>query len=134
MLPIFDGVLGIANKLLDFIPDPNKKAEFAAELQKEQMAADLQMAQMQATINQAEATSTNWFVAGWRPAAGWLGVLGLTWAALGLPLARCILAVRHSSVLLPDVNTQVLESILFGMLGLGAYRTIEKVKDAEGNR
>ena len=134
MIPILDGVLGIANKLLDFIPDPNKKAAMAADLAKEQQNAELQLAQMQADINKVEAGSVNWFVAGWRPAAGWLGVVGLFWASVGLPVARSFLAIFHSTVVLPDVNTQVLQSLLFGMLGLGAMRTVEKIQDAEGNR
>ena len=134
MIPILDGVLGIANKLLDFIPDPNKKAALAAELEKQRRDAELQLAQMQADINKIEAGSTNWFVAGWRPAAGWLGVLGLLWASVGLPVFRCVLAMVHSQVILPDVDTNILQTLLFGMLGLGAMRTVEKVKDSAGNR
>jgi hypothetical protein len=134
LIPVLDGILSITNKLLDFIPDPNKKAALAAELAKQQQDAELQLAQMQADINKIEAGSINWFVAGWRPAAGWLGVLGLTWSSIGLPVARSFLALAHSTVQLPDVNTQVLQTLLFGMLGLGVMRTVEKVQNAEGNR
>lgn len=134
MIPVIDGIIALARKGLDLIPDPNKKAELKAQLDSEQAVATLQLAQMQADINKIEAGSINWFVAGWRPAAGWLGVGGLAYACIGLPLFRCFLAVIHSTVILPDVNTEVLQSVLFGMLGLGAFRTIEKVKDAEGNR
>jgi hypothetical protein len=32
------------------------------------------------------------------------------------------------------MDTNLTMQILIGMLGLGAYRTVEKVKGAEGNR
>lgn len=131
---ILDGILGFATKILDFIPDPNKRAELAAKLEEERAQAEIQLAQMQADINKIEAGSTNWFVAGWRPAAGWLGVVGLAWASIGLPILRCVLSLHHSDIVLPDVNSQILQTLLFGMLGLGAMRTTEKIKDAEGNR
>jgi len=34
----------------------------------------------------------------------------------------------------PQLEMDTLMTVLFGMLGLGAYRTVEKVKGAEGNR
>ncbi len=39
------------------------------------------LVQGQLDINKIEAASTNWFVAGWRPAVGWIGALALAYSA-----------------------------------------------------
>jgi hypothetical protein len=103
----------IVKPLINLIPDPNARARAAEKMQE----LEVSLAQGQLKVNEAEAASANWFVAGWRPACGWLcvGALGYSTVvapALGLPPG--------------DVSTLV--SILFGMLGLGTLRTVEKIK------
>jgi hypothetical protein len=130
MTPLLLPILGIAEKVLDrVIPDKaaaeKAKLEMAAELQ----GQDFQLALEQIKVNVEEAKSTNWFVAGWRPACGWVGVLALGYAAIGEPIARFVaLTMFNYTGLFPLIDTSITMQILFGILGLGAYRTVEKVK------
>ncbi len=75
------------------------------------------VAEQQSAINAEEAKSANWFVAGWRPACGWLCVGALAYASILAPILH-----------LPPGNTETLITLLFGMLGLGSMRTLEKFK------
>ena len=43
---------------------------------------------MQAWRNEIKAASSNLFVSGWRPAVGWVGVLGLAYQFLGYPFMQ----------------------------------------------
>ena len=60
---------------------------------------------------------------------------GLAYAALIEPFARFIAKVGFGYVGdFPVIDTNLTMQILMGMLGLGAMRSIEKIKGAEGNR
>lgn len=123
-------LLGIASKVIDrVIPDKaaaeKAKLEMAAALQSQ----EFQLAIEQIKVNQEEAKSTNWFVAGWRPACGWIGAFALGYAAVFEPFARFIATVAFEyNGQFPVLDTTITMQILFGILGLGAYRSIEKVK------
>jgi hypothetical protein len=131
------------SKLIDkLLPDPAQKAQAALELSKLQqsgelakLASDTDLAKGQLDINKVEAASTNWFIAGWRPAVGWVGVFALAYAAILNPVGQFAAEVIWNyKGAFPVIDTTVTMQLLFGLLGLGAYRTIEKVKGAEGNR
>lgn len=109
--------------------------EIDAELQKFFADNGIRLQLAQIGVNEAEAHSTNWFVAGWRPAVGWIGALALAYAAIGEPLARFVaqVGVGYSGAF-PAIDTGITMQVLFGLLGLGVYRTIEKVRSAEGRR
>lgn len=86
-------------------------------------------------VNQVEAASTNWFIAGWRPFCGWVGGIGLAYVAIIEPIARFVAQVIFAYTGgFPAIDTTVSMQVLCGMLGLGALRTWEKGKGAEGNR
>jgi hypothetical protein len=108
--------------------DPAKLAELEAK------ALELEQGMMtaQTRINEIEAGSSSWFVAGWRPAAGWLTVCGLGWATFVVPIWNWIAKLANVPTP-PVIDTSVLVSLLIGMLGLGAYRTYEKKSDSQGN-
>ena len=100
-----------------------------------QLNADLQAMVGQLEINKQEAASTSWFVAGWRPFIGWICGLGLGYVAIVEPLARFVAAVWFGyKGAFPQIDTSLTMQVLLGMLGLGAMRSLEKVKGAEGNR
>jgi len=123
---------GIADK---FWPDKTEveKAKLAEELQLVMNEYNLSAGQID--INKVEAASTNWFVAGWRPAVGWIGVLGLAYAAFLEPTMRFVGTVMfHYAGQYPTVDVNITLQVLFGLLGLGAMRTYEKSKGTEGNR
>jgi hypothetical protein len=92
----------------------------------------LQLAQV--AVDQEEAKSVNWFVAGWRPACGWVGAIGLLYIAFIEPLMRFIAKMNGYNGEFPEIDTQITFQVLSGMLGISVMRTVEKVKNAEGNR
>ena len=92
----------------------------------------LDLAQIE--VNKAEAASLSLFVAGWRPAIGWICGAGLAYAAILEPLARFMAQVGFGySGAFPSIDTTLTMQVLLGMLGLGAMRSVEKVKGAAGN-
>lgn len=126
-----DDILGAGLKIFEkIIPDPKAKAEAELELFKMKQAGDfkeleaqLEVIRNQAEINKIEAANTNMFIAGWRPAAGWVCVIGLGYQFIARPL----LVGLGGFAALPTID-EVLMELLFGMLGLGAFRTAEKFK------
>ena len=102
-------------------PDKSEEA-------KQELAVALALAQGQMATNTAEASNTNWFVAGWRPFIGWICGTGLAYQFLVYP----ILIAFVPNIVQLDMGTLI--TLLGGMLGLGAMRTIEKKSGVEGNR
>lgn len=83
--------------------------------------------------NTEEAKSTNWFVAGWRPAVGWICAAALGYATILEPVARFVATVAGWKGGFPIIDTSLTMQVLIGMLGLGAMRTVEKNKNSAGN-
>lgn len=139
MIPIFDILTPIIGKVLDFIPDPQKKAEAQLKLQQELdrnseaiLGALTAVDAKQAETNTEEAKSSNLFVAGWRPAIGWVCGVAFGWAFIGQPFATFILAaVGHPISNLPIVNLGDMMPVLLGMLGLAGMRTWEKTQSVQ---
>lgn len=72
------------------------------------------------------------FIAGWRPAVGWICAMSLFYAAILEPAARFIAAVVFGyKGVFPVIDTFLTLQVLFGILGLGAMRTREKEKKVE---
>ncbi|MCH2240940.1 MAG: holin family protein [Aquabacterium sp.] len=117
------------------IPDPQAAAD--AKLKAMEMAqrgdlavldADLKIALGQIAVNQEEA-KTDLFRGGWRPGAGWVCVFGLAYQALIRPMGPWAFRVLGLDVPdLPEIDTETLTALLFGMLGLGGFRTFERVR------
>lgn len=130
------GLFDLANKVFDKIfPDPESKLRAQMEMFKLQQSGELavlnaetQMAMGQLEINKVEAGSDSFFKSGWRPAVGWTCVFGLVYQFVFLPFATFFLEVNQVAAKLPSMNLDTLMTLLFGLLGLGAYRTVEKVK------
>jgi len=137
--PILEIGKGIINRLF---PDPAQAAAAQLELLKmqqngelAQLAAETDLAKLQLQVNVEEAKSTNWFVAGWRPFVGWTCGAGLVYVAVLEPLARFAAKVAFGySGEFPSISTDITLQVLLGMLGLGAMRSVEKIKGGEANR
>ena len=129
---LIPAIAGIVDKL---IPDPKVAAEAklrAVELaQRGELAgldADVKLALGQMEINKAEAT-TDKFRGGWRPAAGWVCVMGLFYSFLLKPLLPWVATVAGlQAPELPAIDTMELMVLLGGMLGLGGMRTAERLR------
>lgn len=136
MLPIIATLLPMLTSVIDkIIPNvaerEKAKAELAlklAEQETELLKLFTQIDQGQIDINKEEAKSSSLFVAGWRPYVGWVCGFGCSWAFVLKPIADWALAVAHSTVTTPVLNTAELMSLLLGLLGMGAIRSFEKVK------
>lgn len=79
----------------------------------------------QTDINIEEAKSDSLFKSGWRPAAGWACVSGLFYQILFRPLLSWV-SLNIGWQIPPSLEIDTLMTLLFGMLGLGAYRSYEK--------
>jgi hypothetical protein len=128
-------VFDFGSKVLDKIfPDPVKAQEAKIELFKLQqtgelaaLAAETDLAKGQINVNVEEAKSSDRFVSGWRPFAGWVGGFGFAYAALLEPLLRFIAAVAFNYTgTFPALDTTITMQLLFGLLGLGGLRSLDK--------
>ena len=78
--------------------------------------------------DKAEAASPSLFVAGWRPAIGWTCAAALAYQFLLAPLAVWVGFLIGHPVPKPPTLDEHLWELMFGMLGLGALRSLEKIK------
>jgi hypothetical protein len=131
-------VFNLGSKIIDkFWPDKVEAERVKIELFKmtqagefKELEAELEKARMQVEVNTAEAQSGSNFRGGWRPFIGWICGLGLAYAVLLQPLITGVVRAtvpEMQGFVMPDVQTDALMALLFGMLGLGGYRTYEKV-------
>lgn len=131
------GVADLFKTVMDEIklsPEQRAAAEQSLLTHQERMqelANQLLVAQTE--INKQEAASPNWFVAGWRPACGWVCSLGLGVQFLINPLATWIAALAGHSIQFPSLDMGTLITLLIGLLGLGGYRTYEKTQGVQNN-
>lgn len=123
-------VLDIGGKLIDRLwPDPATRDAAKLELFKAQQSGELQilandtlLAKAQIEVNVEEAKSPSLLVSGWRPSIGWVCSGGLAYQFIVYPIAIAWVP----KIVQLDMGT--LLTLLFGMLGLGAMRTTEKLK------
>ena len=117
--------LDIGGKLIDRLwPDPQQRDAAKLELLKMQQAGEL----AQIAVNQEEARSASVFVAGWRPAIGWVCGAACAWNWIGLPVTKAVLLIIGGVAidLKPADLTEMLP-VLMGMLGLSGLRTVERL-------
>ena len=99
-----------------------KKAELEIKMQEFEAAAQ----NAQAEINKIEASSANMFVAGWRPAFGWLGVLIVAMIYVVNPI------LAYFGIKIVQADMADLWPVITGILGLGGMRSYEKGRKVEG--
>jgi hypothetical protein len=135
MNPIVDAVAGIAKSVIERIwPDPAQQAEAQLKLAQlvqngelARLTAETDLAKGQIAINQVEAARPSLLVSGWRPAVGWVCVGGLFYQVLVRPLLGWGASNMLGWTMPPSLELDTLMTLLFGLLGLGAYRTKEKL-------
>lgn len=125
---IISGVGGIIDDL-----HTSDEEKLKAVLQEKAM--DVELARGQIETNTAEAGHKNLLVAGWRPALGWIGAAALGYKFILHPLITWgwVLFQGQGWVPMdlappPSVDAGELYPIIFGMLGLGGMRSLEKIK------
>jgi len=97
------------------------------EQEKQELAAALTVVQGQLEINKVEAAHSSIFVAGWRPASGWICNIGLLYTFLLQPLLTWLCTVAGVAQP-PGIPFDALYVLLGSLLGVGTLRTVDKVK------
>jgi hypothetical protein len=122
-------IVEIGARLLDkIIPDKDARDKAQAELLRAAQDQEFQLAFAQIKVNEAEAQNGNLFVSGWRPAVGWVCVVGLSYNFVIYPLLLWVVASTGAEFKPPSLLSDTLMELVLGMLGLGALRTVEKWK------
>lgn len=120
---IGEAVGGIGKAALDIraaitgkaVLDPAKEAELEMKLAE----VEAQVAAAQTAVNAAEAAKGG-FAGNWRPALGWVCVLGLATKFLLIP------GLTYFGLAAPVLDTSEMMTLVVGMLGLVGARSYEK--------
>ncbi len=121
---LFDGFAGLAGTVIERLwPDATEADKVKLESLKVHMASEMAVH----ATNQEEAKHPSVFVAGWRPAVGWICASGLGYSFLLQPLLAWLSTVAAVPAP-PELDVGHLIGLLGGMLGLGGLRTYEGVK------
>lgn len=125
---IVEGIGQLADDL--FTSDEER---LKAEIELKRLDVDVAMGQM--AVNTAEAGHSSVFVAGWRPAIGWVGAAAMAYQFLLYPMLVWGWSLMQAKGWVPDslkpppmLDTDALWVILSGMLGIAGMRSVEKVK------
>ena len=123
---IIDSVGKVAS---DLITTDKERIELELEGKRIDQATDL--AQME--VNKTEAQNQNLFVAGWRPAIGWVGAAAMAYQFLLYPLLVWSWTWMQAEQIVPQevkpppmLDTEALWVILSGMWGIAGMRSFEK--------
>lgn len=128
-MSVIASLVGPVSGLLGkYVEDKDQRNLLAHEIatMTEKYAQENALAQM--AVNKAEAASSSIFVSGWRPATGWVCVLGMAGNFIVTPFANFVLALLEVEVVIPLVPLDTMMPVLLGLLGLGGLRTLEKTK------
>ena len=125
---IIDSVGKVAS---DLITTDKERVQLELEGKRIDQATDL--AQME--VNKTEAQNQNLFVAGWRPAIGWVGAAAMAYQFLAYPLLVWSWTWMQAEQIVPQevkpppmLDTEALWVILSGMLGIAGMRSFEKTR------
>ena len=127
-LGIVNAVAPIVGKVIDRIPDPAARERASQEIDAALLKLAMEQSAAQSDINRIEAQSGSLLQAGWRPSVGWVCVAGLALNVVIAPLGVWTAGLFGKVVPMPPISTELVLSLLFPLLGLGAYRTFEKIK------
>ncbi len=117
-----------------FITTDKERTEMQIERDKAQQdhqyrmeLLDQQLDLAQTEVNKVEAANPSLFVAGWRPAIGWVCALALFYQFLTYPILQWLWPDHKPTPL--DINS--LYPLIFGMLGIAGMRSFEKFKGVD---
>ena len=121
---------GLAKGLDSLFTSDEERAKAKLALQVELQKPHI----MQAMANIHEAQHPNWFVAGWRPAIGWLcgACLGYHWLIKDfIVIMITLLSERASEIIpmMPTIDSGEITGLVLALLGLGGLRTYEKLNN-----
>ena len=114
---VVDAATGVANIIDKFVETPDERS--AADMLLAKMAQ--RPGELQVELNKIEAGHRSLFVAGWRPALGWICAFGLGFTFLVNPVIQWA-----TGELGPELPHDIMLELVIGMLGLAGLRTAEK--------
>ncbi len=89
-------------------------------------------------INIEEAKHPSVFVAGWRPAIGWIGAISLGYQFVLYPILTWLWKILQTQNIIPanmapppTMDADILWTIIIGMLGIAGLRTYDKLKGVD---
>ena len=124
---MIDLLVGPVSSLLEkVVPDKNQAAKLAHEIATMSERQHQALMKSQLEVNKVEAAHSSIFISGWRPACGWVCVLGMAGNFMVIPFTNFVLALLKIDVTVPLIPLDTMLPVLMGMLGLGAMRTYEK--------
>ena len=126
LLPILGGVIDRV------IPDRAAADKAKLEVQATLLDAATKSALAQIDVNKTEAAHGSIFVAGWRPAIGWICAAALAYSYMIVPLVGFMLTMMGKPVPKWPVLDNNLWELMFGMLGMGALRSWDKAQERVG--
>ena len=130
--PVIGGIIEAVGKIADdLITSDEERAQMALEGVK----IEAELVKGKLSINEAEARHSSLFVAGWRPAIGWIGAGAMGYQFILYPFMVWIWTLAQSRAWIPAsleappmLDTDALWVILSGMLGIAGLRSAEKIK------
>jgi len=131
-----DVVKAIGDTLDNLVTSDEERLEKQLEITKAErnfnyleakLIADQNVAQTE--INKEEARSGSTFVAGWRPAIGWIGAVALLYQFILYPLLLWFVPEGKSAP--PQMEAEVLYTIITGMLGIAGMRSFDKMRNTD---
>ena len=113
-------VSAVKDLIGQFFPDKSEE-------QKAEIAQVITVIQGQLDTNKQEAASASLFTSGWRPSVGWTCSAAFATQFVVGPIAEWGSTLAGHPVKFPTLDLGTMMPILLGMLGLGYYRTQEKI-------
>lgn len=135
------GVIEAVGRVADTLFTSDKE-RLAAQIELDRIGLeaariDADLIKGQQDINRTEAQHSSIFVAGWRPAIGWVGVSALSYQYILYPLLVWAWSWMQAQGWIPAGQTpppildiEALMVLMTGILGIASARTFEKVKGA----
>lgn len=122
-------IIGTVGNVLDrIIPDKNKRAEAEESLRIALASNEFQLAIEQIKVNAIEAASDDKFTKRWRPFIGWTCGTAFALHFVIFPVLNWFVVLFGAPAINIVFDMQSLMYALGGLLGLGGFRTFEKVK------
>lgn len=120
--------MGVKPILDKFIPDAQQRVEASQLFDK--LLSNLNSAQI--SVNLKEAENPRLFISGWRPFIGWVCGGGFAYAVVGKDILNWIVGLingigGYTIPPLPQPDLTLMFEVLIGLLGLGGYRSWEKI-------
>jgi hypothetical protein len=122
LIPVLGPILARAAE--GFIPDPKARDKWVSETLGMFMQADTS----QIEVNREEAKSSSLFIAGWRPFIGWICGFAIAYQYVLVPIAMWVAFLVGKPLAKPPTLDGSLWELVFGMLGMGALRSFDKLK------